>query len=120
MRRLELTVTGNTVGRLPMMGLLGQVYLEYAGGHTASTDVTLFRQVGANEHVILTVTDSNTNANYVPRLEAVGGTAAAITGSAEMPMIDGDLVMRVAGGNANGTVKAYITVIDDDVYQGRR
>lgn len=119
MRRLELTVTGNTVGRVAFHGWLLQVYLEYSGGHTGTTDVTLFRQVGANEHRVLTVTDNATNGNYVPRLAAVDATNTAISGSGEVPAIDGDLVMRVAGGQAAGVVKAYLTVLDDGVQQGR-
>lgn len=120
MRRITITKTGNGDERfVGLTGLLLQVYLEYGGGHTAATDVTLYRQVGANLHTLLTVTDSATSANYVPMVATVDSAGDAISGSYAYPAIDGDLLLRVAGGDAAGTVSAHLTILDDGPQQGR-
>lgn len=118
MRTQLLTITGNNVDRIVVNGFLLNVYLEYTT-HGSGTDVTIFRQVGSNEDTLLTVTNSNTNANYPIKVQGKDSTGAAISGDYGFPALAGELAVRVLGGDAAGILRAYFTILDDDVRMGR-
>jgi len=118
MRRVQLQLTGDGAVRRPLYGYLANVYLVYSG-HTATADVTLFEQVDANERTLLTVTDNTTSGNYPVVEQAVDNTGSAIDGQYGYPHVAGDIVLRVAQGQAAGTVTAYLWIVDDGPQQGR-
>jgi hypothetical protein len=88
------TSLGHDLGRLFLVG----VHLDFHASVPATTDVTISESGGFGQ-TLLTLTNVNAGGWYYPRVEIHGPDGAAL-GLYDLVMVEGDILVEVAGCNA--------------------